>query len=412
MAESKEQKPKSKLLDLGDLMEQIDMDSKKTKAPIKKVPLVHFNRDIYYTFGEGDDVTRYRSRTELEKMNFSNVPFGQLKCLMEVLQFLNLYYNPSEHKKAKLLYIGAALGTNIAVLAKLYPILKFHLFDSSKFNMNVLNLPNIKIYNKLFDEKDEKEWTAIAVKRPVFLVSDIRNMSYDPTVINKEFNAEASLANENLVWQDMLLQQHWVETIKPEQACLKCRIPYHFTYAKQTEYPYFEGTVYRQVWQRVISTETRLVPNKPINGVYTMINYDARTYEDLCFHHNMYTRQKIVFANPLTSIDPDIKETDKIAETIGLNNDFDSTCTTMIILDYFAKFGIKPTYKVFRNLAKKIFEGAGDGLVWKYNLYGARNVTGDKDSRFKNEDGTFKDQSKKKGKEEEDREQVAGIERD
>jgi hypothetical protein len=397
---------------LGEMLENMDIKTRDSQTPKKKGKIVKFDKKIYFTFGEGDEVTRYRRRTEIEKMNSSNIPFGQLKCCMEVLQFLNLYYNPGKHKKAKLLYIGAALGTNIGVLAKLFPMLEFHLYDSSKFNMRVLKLPNITIYNKLFEEKDEGKWASIAKENPVFLVSDIRNTNYDPFTKNNEKNAKSSLENEDLVWQDMLLQQKWVMAIQPEEASLKCRMPYYFTYVKETAYSYLEGAIYRQVWQRVMSSETRLVPYKPKDGKYSMIMYDSRTYEDLCFHHNMYTRQNIFFANPLAEIDSNIKETDKIAESIGLNNDYDSTCTTIIILDYLAKFDIKVTTEIFYNLAKKIFEGVGDGIVWKYNLYGSRNVIGDKEFRFRYEDGTYKDQSRKKGQEEEDREQIANIEID
>ena len=379
----------------------------KEKTPRKKKEIVLFNRDVHFTFGKGDETTQYRSRTATERAINKNTSFGQLKCLLEVLLFLNLYYKIKDHKNPKVLYIGAALGTNIGILAKLYPMVEFHLYDSSKFNERVLQDDNIIIYNKNFDGDGEIKWTSIAQKDSVFLVSDIRNTSYDSTTKNIITNKEASLANEAKVWEDMLLQQKWVTNIKPAEACLKFRLPYYFDYVTETKYDYLKGTIYRQAWQKTISSETRLIPNRPDdNGVYETQSYDIRTYENLCFHHNMITRQKIVFINPFSGNDTDIKKDDKIAETLGLENDYDSLYTTTIIIDYLLKFGLNPSLDKFKRLAKFIIEGAGDGTVWKYNLYGSRNIESNKSFKFRYEDGTYMDQSNNKGKPEEDPEQI------
>jgi hypothetical protein len=378
-------------------------------TPRKKKETILFDRDIHFTFGKGDEITQYRNRTAAEKVAWKTVTFGQLKCLLEVLLFLNLYYKIEEHKNPKVLYIGAALGTNIGVLAKLYPMMEFHLYDSSKFNEKALELDNITIYKKNFEEEDEEEWAKIAKTDSVFLVSDIRNTSFDLNTKNVVANKEASLANEAKVWEDMLLQQKWVVNIKPVESCLKFRLPYYFDYVTQTNYNYLKGTIYRQAWQKPISGETRLVPNKPEDGVYSMQNYDIRTYENLCFHHNLYIRQKVLFVNPFSVNNSDIKPTDKIAETLGLENDYDSVYTTTVITDYLLKFGANPTLEQFKRIAKFIIEGAGDGTIWKYNLYGLRSIGVSKSLAFRYEDGTHLDQSKNKNRQEEDPDQVGNM---
>lgn len=376
--------------------------SKQAATPRKKIGATRFDPQKYYTFGLGDEMEQYRSRSETEKAASANKHFGQLKCLMEVLQFLNLYYDPDEHKEADLLYIGAAVGTNIAVIAKLYPMLTFHLYDSSKFNMEVLKLPNIQIYNTNFEDADMNRWAGIAKKKPVFLVSDIRNMRYSPNVQNVEANKTASLKNEKLVIDDLTLQAKWVKIINPVRACLKFRLPYYFTYVTELEFEYFAGTIYRQVWQRPTSTETRLVPNPADEkGVYATTTYHIRAYENMCFYHNMFIRQGILFANPFAENNPEIKESDPIADTLGLTNDFDSTCTTNIICDYLTRFGANPTLVGFNRLAKEIFLGAGNGLVFKYNLYGIRAGV-----RFRYEDGEVMEQSSARGVKENDPEQI------
>lgn len=384
-----------------------DVEGKKgSKTPRNKKDVVLFNRELL-TFGKGDETEQYRNLKAVERLVVKNVSFGQLKCLLEVLLFLNLYYKVKDHKNPKVLYIGAALGTNIGVLAKLYPMVEFHLYDSSKFNEKVLKDSNITIYKKNFEDSDEKKWAEIARENSVFLVSDIRNTSYDTNIKNDIKNKEASLRNEEKVWQDMLLQQKWVTNIKPVESCLKFRLPYYFDYVTTTEYNYLKGTIYRQAWQKNLSGETRLVPNKPDeDGKYEMQDYNIRTYENLCFHHNMVTRRKVTFINPFSANDTDIKPEDKIAETLGLENDYDSLYTTTVIIDYLLKFGMNPTLEQFKRIAKFIIDGAGNGIVWKYNLYGVRSLENNKAQKYRNEDGTYLDQSANRGIEEEDAEQL------
>lgn len=392
---------------LGSLGFSDDFEKKQPgSAPRKGKELIPFDREIHLTFGKGDETMQYRNRTIGEKISNKTITFGQLKCLTEVLLFLNLYYKVKEHKNPKVLYIGAALGTNIGVLAKLYPMMEFHLYDSSKFNMDALQLENIEIYKKNFEDEDEEKWAKIAKESSVFLISDIRNTTFDLNTKNVVANKEASLANEAKVWEDMLLQQKWVVNIKPVESCLKFRLPYYFDYVTQTKYNYLKGTIYRQAWQKPISGETRLVPDKPDeSGVYGMRDYDIRTYENLCFYHNLHLRQKVKFINPFSANDSDIKPGDKIAEFLGLENDYDSLYTTTIITDYLLKFGINPTLDQFKRLAKFIIEGAGNSIIWKYNLYGLRTAGAGKSLAFRNEDGTYLDQSKNKNRQEEDQEQ-------
>lgn len=389
---------------LSDLIEQGKMEQEGVEE--KKVELTIFDRNKHFTFGEGDETSQYRGRTKMEKMQSANVAYGQLKCFLEVLQFLNLYYDPNMHENAQVLYIGAALGTNIGVLANMYPMVQWHLYDKSKFNERVLKAKNIFLHKKNFDDEEEDKWIDIAKRDAVFLVSDIRNTAYDPSTKNIESNKINSLKNEQMVWDDMQLQAKWVKAIQPTQALLKIRFPYYFPYVTKVEYEYLKGTIYRQAWQRPTSSETRFVPSQPDDkGVYPAAIYNIKAYENVCFHHNMFTRQKLVFTNPFAANNPDIKPNDKIAETIGLNNDFDSTLTTVIICDYLLKFGVNPTFSGFKSLAKRIFEGVGDGMIWKYNLYGSRNITGDNSSKFRKEDGSFLKQTKE-GEKEEDLEQV------
>jgi len=116
---------------------------------------IQFDRNKHLTFGEWDPQIKYAPRTKKEKELATAVKYGQLKLFLSELQFLNLYFNPSIHKNAVCLYIGAALGTHIAPLARMYPMIQFKLYDPAEFNMDVLkDIDNIEIFNNLFEEKD------------------------------------------------------------------------------------------------------------------------------------------------------------------------------------------------------------------------------------------------------------------
>jgi hypothetical protein len=383
---------------LEDAIENSRAEQKASLPPTsrEKVKTVTFNRDIHFTFGAGDETLQYRQRLPSEKSGNTSVAYGQLKCLIDVLLFLNLYYNPKTHIDADLVYIGAAVGTNIGVLAKMFPMLKFHLYDPAPFNERVLNLPNITIYSKKFEEKEEKEWgDKIKSNGFVFMVSDIRNLAYNPKLDNSGATPEMvrkTLENEQRVIDDMALQEKWVRSVKPTKAFLKFRLPYYFTYVTKLEYTLLKGTIYRQAWQRPTSSETRFVPDDPDrDGNYATASYNIRAYENMLFFHNMITRQRITFTNPFSENNKDIDPASFVAETIGLNNDFDSVFTTVVICEYLIKFGIHPTLDGFKKVAKFIFEGAGDGFRWKYNLYGMRNF-GFRSMKYKFEDGKVFDQ--------------------
>jgi hypothetical protein len=177
------------------------------------------------------------------------------------------------------------------------------------------------------------------------------------------------------VINDHLLQQKWVETIKPTKSLLKFRLPYNeqFVSDEFKQFNYLDGIVFRQQFASPSSSETRLVPSDPNpDGIYPKRNWDIAIYEKMLSSHNRDLRETAKFVNPLSDLIPEIKIGDLIAEKIGLLNDYDSTAATIIILDYMAKFGIHPSYSAFYKLAKQLFISIGNSTVNSYNLRGRR----------------------------------------
>jgi hypothetical protein len=371
--------------------------------------LIPFNRDEHFTFGTGDPMRDYTRRADKEKLNPVNVFFGQAKLFFSELAFLNLYYDVDQHKDAYFVYVGGALGTHINPLAFMFPQLTFVLYDDRPYHDKVLNSelegnpPNIQLENKLFDDEDVKKWRRLQRKgNHVFLVVDIRNTAYTKIGAPAR-HQKAFLDNEKLVIDDHLLQQKWVEAIKPTKSLLKFRLPYNerFVPDEFKQFNYLDGIVFRQQFASPSSSETRLVPSDPnADGIYPKRNWDIVIYEKMLSSHNRELRETARFINPLSNLDSDIGISEPIAEKIGLLNDYDSTAATVIILDYMTKFDIQPSYLAFYALAKQLFISIGNSTVNRYNLRGRRAG-----GFFIDEDGKESGEREGEGEEEEKEEE-------
>jgi hypothetical protein len=298
-------------------------------------PVVLFDVDKHFTIGQGDNSLPYSQTYG----SLENIKWGQMKLLAMEVDFLDRYWDPIFIPNPQVVYIGAAPGTHIGLLADLFPAITFNLYDTGqRYDFVLESKDNVKL-NKMFKPE---EWTD---RKDVFLISDIRNRSYK----RDEFTSEPDkIENERVVWEDMLLQQSWVETVKPVKAHLKFRLPSSYSFIKKSgaTRPYLDGIVYRQPWAPKTSTECRLVPYDDLRKR----DWDYEHQESMMFYHNVKIRSKYKFYNPVTrTLDPYPTET-------GLGNDYDSTLTLVIIIGYMTKFGLEVNndsmlamFKIFNN---------------------------------------------------------------
>lgn len=195
--------------------------------------------------------------------------WGQRKLLITEIEFLTIY-----NRAKVILYIGAADGKHIFYLSKLFPNNIFILYDTSKFDDNLLDVNNIIIKNQLFTDSDALEYS----KQEVLLISDIRNIPKKNNHSDEiHYEIEAGVAN------DMKTQEKWYNIIKPNAALLKFRLPYG---PGKTEY--LHGELRFQPWAPLTSTETRLIV-LPEHKYRTKI-YDNENYESILYRFNMCTR--------------------------------------------------------------------------------------------------------------------------
>jgi uncharacterized membrane protein len=333
------------------IYDDIALMSAKTGG-IKYTP---FTRDDCFTLGDGNERTPYFRRQDHNK---SAVKWGQLKLLTTEIQFLTLFWDPRETPNPICVYVGAALGTHIATLCLLFPSFEFHLYDNRNFDPILKKHNNVFLHEHYFTPEDAAKWEEVNDR--VFFISDIRASTY-VRVENESLEYEQK-QNETLVWNDMQLQQSWVEKIKPHRAHLKFRLPYAYKFIleENKSREYLDGFVFIQPWAGQSSSECRLVPYPD----FRKRDWDLKTYEDMIFHHNAVVRESRRYINPLTG------RGEPIAAQLGLNDDYDSTCFTQIIFEYLSKFKINITPEKVIAVITSVIRGANNGRT---DLLGLRS---------------------------------------
>ena len=297
--------------------------------------------------------------------------WGQRKLGMALIQFLTIYWDPTKVKDPVVVYAGAAEGKNIAMAVFLFPEVKeWHLYDPNPFGINIdMIIEWMRLSYKgsgTFNEKDKREqlqtklkihtgkegWFTDDIARSfsrspykdrVFFLSDIR--SVDTSVSPEDF--------EIGVWKDMTAQSNWHKLIKPIKSQLKFRLPYTWGTDSNstTVIKYLSGTVFKQMYERPTSTETRLVPDdiKP-DGTYDEVDWNFQRYESAMFYHNTIVRTKFFYFNPL--YEPMTPESLNPVYDNELLNDYDSIYETFIWRLFLFKRTIPVTSDKIINLNK------------------------------------------------------------
>lgn len=226
-----------------------------------------------------DDTHICKEAYSTESLN-TNIHIGQRKLLLSEIQLLNRYYSKYPKIDPTLIYIGSATGSHLLTLHKMFPNVKFVLYDYAKFDPKLGKLPNVFELH----EGDDGFFTTekcIAImpkysKIPVIFVSDIR-----------QNNIGTWQQFEEGVERDLIFQMDWVKILNPVMSLLKFRIPFN----KGTSYkmPYLKGEIYYGIWAPPMSAETRLLVEKPDNK--NIVYYDFTKYEQAMFFHNKFVRQ-------------------------------------------------------------------------------------------------------------------------
>jgi len=220
-----------------------------------------------------------RSRREeyfepVDEDRHDDVHWGQRKLLLSEMEFITKEIDKMDTSKPMtILYVGAAEGNHIYLMAKkLFPQFEYHLYDKRDFYPKLYELENIKIFKRYFDNNDAKRYK----DKNLLFICDIRGLDIGKAKQKRNFETM-----NTIVLDDMKMQEEWYKIMKPKSALLKFRLPW---FPGKTRY--LDGTIYFQVWQKLHSAESRLIPNGETKY------YDHTAYEQRMFYFNRHTRRK------------------------------------------------------------------------------------------------------------------------
>ena len=187
------------------------------------------------------------------------------------MQLLIEYYKLYPNVHPTILYVGSAPGSHLNLLSKLFPQVKFVLYDGGQpFNKFLSKNKNIEIHDEMMTI--EKCKTLKDKYKNLVFISDIR-------LDNDDF--------EHGVSQDMVLQDAWIKILKPKLSLLKFRMAYSMKHGETISY--LKGNILFGVWPKPTSGEARLLVYQ--KDIDTSQIYDFKDYEESMFFHNKYARQ-------------------------------------------------------------------------------------------------------------------------
>mgnify|MGYP001560049506 CR=1 FL=1 len=285
--------------------------------------------------------------SEYTKTN--NTHWGQLKLIIEELAFFVYFLSP-QLSNGTVVYVGAASGQHIPILARMFPTLSWELYDPSEFSISEKDFPSgkIKIFTGTDGLFDKNKALMYANRSDIIFISDIRRE------LTKQADArirdeENEMKNDEIIIEDMNMQKEWIETIQPEIASLKFRLPWTLPENGATSFNYFDGYIMLQPFAPVKSTESRLIPKKDSNGTYSYRDWDIKAYEGQMYRHNIEIRDRTFYKNPISRSDaPFLKD--------ELLNDYDSVATCFILGEYLRKMNVTPVSEKVVALYLKIVE--------------------------------------------------------
>lgn len=271
------------------------------------------------------DYSRNNPRTDIH--------FGQKKLFLSELFFLTKY----GHLSDLVLYAGAAPGTHIPYLMKLFPYHHFILVDPAPFKLKYP--PNYKssiekrlvTINSYFTDDLAMEFIKFIMdndkykNKKLLFISDIRSGSDSERV--------QGVWEKNII-ENNEMQNNWIKILNPIKSLLKFRTPFKEGYTKC-----YYGDIYLQPFANYDSAETRLICGPD----YNMSLYDNFKHERQMVYHNLNIRnQKII--NPLYK--KNSRKNNKKINDKYIN--WDHSAEILIIYDYLRMCKTK------KNISKKI----------------------------------------------------------
>jgi cap2 methyltransferase len=190
------------------------------------------------------------------------IHWGQRKLLLSEIEFLTLF---APKGNAIVVYAGAAPGSHITLLLRLFPDIKFILYDPNRFNRGLQSFSQspdgqtrVDIHQCKFTQVEAQTYE----NQNILFLSDIRTANSSMT--NEQSDERIDIDNQ--------MQMEWIKIMKPRASMIKFRFPYH---PLHNTTPYFDGKVFLPVWGPQTTTETRMI----VEDYDKMTDWDIKKYE-------------------------------------------------------------------------------------------------------------------------------------
>jgi Poly A polymerase regulatory subunit len=236
--------------------------------------------------------------------------WGQYKLLASEWDMLNTCRTEitSMGRDIAILYVGAAHGQHLPIIANLFPELRaFHAYDGARFDECVHRHPRIRVF------QGSKEGFVTDGRIPGILATLRSEAGPTAAII---FICDMRLeTDEASVHRDMMTQARWGARIGAERMLLKFRPPYPDKQGRiqvrnpsprdvfpgatapkdappagkqqQDSFLYLEGRVQMQLFATIHTTEARLVVKAPLRLAW----YDPVDHEQKCNAFNLGLRR-------------------------------------------------------------------------------------------------------------------------
>lgn len=246
---------------------------------VEKKNIPKFPSDFLLKYSSKNTSTKKYDEKKAKELIGKNLHYGQLKLLLSELE---LFLMPKTEKITHVIYAGAAPGTHIYLLAKFLPKIKWLLYDPRNvFSPMLKKCKNVKTYVQYFTEVDaEKLKEKLDQKKTkIALISDIRNNNIGKAKQDKNLGKQ-----QEIVYEDMMLQEQYYKILKPHATLFKFRLNWR---AGQTTY--YRGKLFYPIYGKHATTEFRLFLDGPN---CRKMKYDNKKYEEQCFYFNYCIRNQ------------------------------------------------------------------------------------------------------------------------
>ncbi|CCW62464.1 unnamed protein product [Phytomonas sp. EM1] len=339
--------------------------------------------------------TPYKPTSEtlsLDSISVKGLHFGQRKLLLSEIEFLTAIFDKrkcdiieSDHKQRPVLvvYAGAANGSHLPILFRLFAEARFILIDPAPFCEEVeviaedVQGPIIELINDYCtDELCLRLSRMYGTQYDLYLISDIR------TGVPKKM--QKNIEHTEMMIRDNAAQRSWCWSLKAVAAMLKFHPPYPPSTDSSgqkcedddntpDEIEYLDGIQLFGVWAPKSSSEVRLVVQGPFCHGYNakMRKYNCKEHEEQCYHYNTSNRylkdcaaERIIvdrylkcipneYKNDITIVSNQISKDLKFPLFCPLENDFTEDHARWVYLLYSSRrHDIMHLYEPFKDVMR------------------------------------------------------------